>query len=96
MKNNEKMATILVTGGTGFVGSHCIERLLTGGYTVRTTVRSLRSQSKLVATLNANGTDTTNLSFFEADLIKDAGWQIAVNGCDYVLHVASPFPAGVP
>ncbi|GAB3226592.1 SDR family oxidoreductase [Spirosoma arcticum] len=96
MKNTENMATVLVTGGTGFVGSHCIERLLTNGYTVRTTVRTLKNQSKVVAMLNANGTDTTNLSFFDADLVNDAGWQQAVNGCDYVLHVASPFPSGVP
>ena len=36
------------------------------------------------------------LSFAVADLEKDAGWPAAVAGCDYVLHVASPFPATVP
>jgi dihydroflavonol-4-reductase len=36
------------------------------------------------------------LSFIAADLASDAGWPEAVAGCDYVLHVASPFPAGIP
>jgi nucleoside-diphosphate-sugar epimerase len=36
------------------------------------------------------------LSFIAADLEKDAGWPEAVAGCDFVLHVASPFPATVP
>ena len=36
------------------------------------------------------------LQLFAADLTKDAGWKEAAAGCDYVLHVASPFPAKVP
>ncbi len=36
------------------------------------------------------------LSFFAADLESDTGWAGAVAGCAYVLHIASPFPAGVP
>jgi dihydroflavonol-4-reductase len=43
------------------------------------------------------GLDTTDaLSFVTADLTADAGWAGAVSGCDYVLHVASPFPAALP
>ena len=36
------------------------------------------------------------LSFAAADLMSDAGWPAAVAGCDFVLHVASPFPPGAP
>ena len=36
------------------------------------------------------------LDFVNADLMKDAGWSDAVNGCLYVLHVASPFPSQPP
>jgi len=36
------------------------------------------------------------LSFVTADLNADPGWPEAVAGCDYVLHVASPFPMTVP
>lgn len=91
------MSTVLVTGGTGFVGSHCILQLLAAGHTVRTTVRNLKRESDVRAMLKVGGADPGNkLSFVAADLEKDAGWAEAVAGCDYVHHVASPFPAGIP
>jgi dihydroflavonol-4-reductase len=36
------------------------------------------------------------LTLFAADLNADAGWAEAADGCDYVLHVASPFPSAIP
>src|SRR5262249_4429810 len=91
------MSTVLVTGGSGFVGSHCIIQLLAGGHQVRTTVRNLKREGEVRAMLKEGGADAGNrLFFFAADLEKDAGWPEAVSGCDYVLHVASPFPAGIP
>lgn len=91
------MSTVLVTGGSGFVGSHCVLQLLDAGHTVRTTVRSLKREPEVRAMLAAGGAKPdASLSFFAADLTSDAGWKEAVTGCDYVLHVASPFPAGAP
>ncbi|HUX49734.1 MAG TPA: aldehyde reductase [Spirochaetia bacterium] len=88
---------VLVTGGSGFIGSHCILQLLNSGYRVRTTVRTLDREQEVRAMLEAAGADATGrLSFVEADLLSDAGWAAAVAGCDYVLHVASPFPPGLP
>jgi nucleoside-diphosphate-sugar epimerase len=47
--------------------------------------------------LKQGGADPGNrLSFVAADLENDQGWTQAVAGCEYVLHVASPFPANVP
>jgi nucleoside-diphosphate-sugar epimerase len=64
---------------------------------VRTTVRSLERERDVRATLKAGGAEPgTRLSFIAADLENDAGWPEAVAGCDYVLHVASPFPANIP
>ncbi|TGK00205.1 aldehyde reductase [Leptospira langatensis] len=91
------MSTVLVTGGSGFLASHIILQLLKDGHRVRTTVRNLKRESEVRAMLKEGGVDAKDdLSFFEADLEKDAGWQEAVQGCEFVLHVASPFPAGVP
>src|SRR6202789_2934873 len=92
-----KMSRVLVTGGSGFIGTHCILQLLAAGHEVRTTVRNLNREPDVRAMLKAGGADPGGqLSFFAADLENDAGWPQAVAGCDYVLHVASPFPANVP
>jgi dihydroflavonol-4-reductase len=88
---------VLVTGGSGFVGAHCIVSLLAAGYRVRTTVRSLARENDVRAMVKAGGADGGDaLSFAAADLNSDAGWSEAVAGCDFVLHVASPFPPGAP
>lgn len=89
--------TVLVTGGSGFIGAHCILRLVEAGYAVRTTVRNLQREGEVRAMLKVGGAEPGGqLSFVAADLEKDAGWDAAVAGCDYVLHVASPLPPSVP
>jgi dihydroflavonol-4-reductase len=87
-------STVLVTGGSGFIGSHCILQLLGAGYRVRTTVRDLQREAHVRAMLKVGGADPGDrVSFFAADLLSDAGWREATEGCEYVLHLASPFPA---
>jgi nucleoside-diphosphate-sugar epimerase len=91
------MSTILVTGGSGFIGSHCILQLLAAGHQVRTTVRSLKREDNVRAMLKEGGAEPGDrLSFIAADLESDAGWPKAVAGCEYVLHVASPLPPNLP
>ena len=86
-----KPETVLVTGGTGFVGGQCIVALLQQGYQVRTTLRSLASQASVLETLKTSGlTPGDQLEFVEADLTDDHHWDAAMHGCAYVLHVASP------
>lgn len=88
---------VLVTGGSGFLGAHCILELLKAGYRVRTTVRSASRKADVLGMLKTGGAEPgDDLSFAVADLMADAGWAASVAGCDYVLHVASPFPFGVP
>jgi len=85
---------ILVTGGSGFVAAHCIAAALNAGHTVRTTLRSPERAPEVRDMVTAAGADPAALTFAAADLTDDAGWAEAVAGCDAVLHVASPFPAG--
>ncbi|MBX7482626.1 NAD-dependent epimerase/dehydratase family protein [Qipengyuania qiaonensis] len=86
--------TVLVTGGTGYIGGEVIDRLLAKGYTVHTTVRNTaKSEPKLRARWPEAG---DRLKVFQADLMSDEGWADANSGCDAVAHVASPFPLGVP
>jgi nucleoside-diphosphate-sugar epimerase len=91
------MSLVLVTGGSGFIGGHCILQALAAGHSVRATLRSPSRAGEVRGQLertSAQGLD--RLSFAEADLERDTGWADAVAGCDFVLHVASPFPLAPP
>jgi nucleoside-diphosphate-sugar epimerase len=92
------MARVLVTGGTGFIGAHCLVQLLAAGHETRATVRDLKRESDVRATLRQGGAGEVGerLTLFRADLNADAGWAEAAAGCDFVLHVASPFPSRAP
>ncbi|WP_027383873.1 SDR family oxidoreductase [Epilithonimonas caeni] len=92
-----KNKTILVTGATGFVGVHTILQLLQKDYLVKTTLRSLSKKDTVINALKEGGiSNFENLDFFEASLTEDKGWDEAVKDCDYVLHIASPFPVQEP
>ncbi|MET8291855.1 aldehyde reductase [Streptomyces sp. NPDC005132] len=91
------MAEVLVTGGTGYIGSWCILALLDAGHSVRTTVRSLSREPELRAMLQrGEAAADAPLRVVAADLTQDAGWPQAVQGCDAVLHVASPTLTSTP
>jgi nucleoside-diphosphate-sugar epimerase len=93
----EPPGTVLVTGGTGFLGGWCNAELLRRGYAVRTTVRDLDRADDVRSSVAAAGAEADGrLSIVAADLGADDGWADAVAGCDYVLHVASPFPPAQP
>ncbi|MEU8607217.1 aldehyde reductase [Actinoplanes sp. NPDC048791] len=91
------MAEVLVTGGSGYLGSWCTLALLTAGFSVRTTVRDLAREPQVRAQLLIGGVDAgESLRVVRADLQDDAGWREAVAGCEAVLHVASPTLTRVP
>jgi nucleoside-diphosphate-sugar epimerase len=93
----EANGTVLVSGGTGFLGGWCIAVLITQGYDVRTTVRDLARERAVRDTVAAAGVDAdSRLTVLAADLTADPGWAEAVAGCSYVMHVASPFPPMQP
>ncbi|HEU4905708.1 MAG TPA: aldehyde reductase [Solirubrobacterales bacterium] len=88
--------TVLVSGGSGFLGGWCVVELLQRGYGVRTTVRDLAREAEVRAAVATQVDAGERLTVLAADLQGDAGWAEAAAGCDYVLHVASPFPPVQP
>jgi nucleoside-diphosphate-sugar epimerase len=88
--------TVLVTGGSGFLGGWCLVELLKRGYRARTTVRDLARESEVRAGVGSQVDPGDRLTVLAADLTAEQGWAEAVDGCDYVLHVASPFPPAQP
>jgi dihydroflavonol-4-reductase len=87
---------VLVTGGNGFVGSHCIVELLRQGFQVRATLRELSKQTAAREAIASTGVPTEALEFVGAELTRDEGWDAAMRDCSYVLHVASPLGATRP
>jgi dihydroflavonol-4-reductase len=82
---------VLVTGGSGYIAGYCIAQLLQDGWRVRTTVRSLAKAEQVRSSITKiSAGAAAAIEFFEADLNSDQGWDRAVAGADYVLHVASP------
>tara|TARA_B100000795_G_scaffold225955_2_gene181824 strand:- start:778 stop:1794 length:1017 start_codon:yes stop_codon:yes gene_type:complete len=85
------MKKVLVTGISGYIGQHCAAELLKNGYAVRGSLRSLYKSDEVKKGIKTVVDVKDNLEFCELNLLKDKGWNDAMKGCDYVLHVASPF-----
>lgn len=93
----DSMEQVLVTGGSGFVGLHTLAQLLNRHYKVKATIRNVAKQSEVTGALQTAGVPSLHdLSFVQADLSDDANWAEAVNGCRYVLHIASPISNHTP
>ncbi len=88
--------TVLVTGGSGFLAGWCIIGLLERGYRVRTTVRNPSRERDVHAAVESQVPSPQHLTVHQADLTSDDHWDNVIEGCDFVLHVASPFPPEQP
>tara|TARA_X000000368_G_scaffold277557_1_gene220192 strand:+ start:2989 stop:3996 length:1008 start_codon:yes stop_codon:yes gene_type:complete len=84
------MKKVLVTGATGYIGLHCIHQLLNQGYAVNGSIRSPERKDEIFEALKNHNTSTENLNLFTFNLSEDDGWDEGMEGCDYLLHVASP------
>jgi dihydroflavonol-4-reductase len=90
------MKKVLVTGISGYIGEHCAAELLKNGYAVRGSLRNLSKSEEVIATIKKEVDPKGNLEFCRLNLLKDDGWDSAMDGIDYVLHVASPFVTKEP
>jgi len=84
------MEKVLVTGATGYIGLHCIHQLLNQGYAVNGSVRSPERKNEVVDALHGHNASTEHLNLYTLNLTEDSGWDEAMEGCDFLLHVASP------
>jgi len=84
------MSPVLVTGGTGYVGTQLIAALLRDGRQVRATVRSLDREAEVRAAVRRGAADDSGLEVVAAGLTADEGWAAAAAGCAEVHHTASP------
>ncbi len=85
------MSTCLVTGGTGYIGLYVVKELLEHGHMVHTTVRSLKNERKCKPLLELQAAHPSKLRLFEADMLDQGSFKEAIQGCDIVYHIASPF-----
>lgn len=74
------MPTALVTGATGLVGHHVVERLRRDGWTVRAFVRDVSRAGALSA---------AGVELVRGDTLEPTGLALAARGCDVVFHTAA-------
>lgn len=84
---------VLVTGGSGFIAAWCIAQLIEAEHEVVATVRAPEREREVREAVEAHCGATPRLEFALVDLLHDRGWDEAMSGCDFVLHVASPMSA---
>jgi len=82
---------VLLTGISGYIANHCAVELLKNGYSVRGSLRNISKSEKIVNAIKKEVDPKDNLEFCELNLLNDKGWDDAAKGCDFVMHVASPF-----
>lgn len=87
----QKNTPILVTGATGYVAGWIIERLLGQGFTVHATVRDPSQTQKLQHLVDIAEKSSGQIHFFKADLLDQGAFDTAMQGCEIVIHTASPF-----
>lgn len=89
------MTRVLLTGVTGFLGSHTAIQLLNEGCEVVGTLRDRRRSGDILRVIGARA-PIDKLQLEQADLLDDAVWRPIMDGIDRVLHIASPFPRVLP
>ena len=90
------MEKVFVSGGAGYIALHCISKLIQKGFIVKTSLRDMNRQSEVLDAISKKVSCNNKIEFCELDLLKNDGWEDAISGCEYVLHLASPVLFGTP
>ena len=90
------MKKVLLTGISGYIAMHCAKELLKRDYHINATVRNLDKVEDIKNALSALSLDVNKIQFFQADLLSEDNWEDAMADCEYVMHVASPYPLNQP
>jgi|TARA_A100001011_G_scaffold52418_1_gene50518 dihydroflavonol-4-reductase len=90
------MSKVLLTGISGYIAMHCAKELLVRGYEINATVRNLDKVDAISDALAQYSLDPSKINFYKTDLLSNENWDKAIEGCDNVLHVASPYPFKQP
>ena len=93
---NRKNKTVFITGISGWIAQFCAVELIKSGFHVKGSLRTMSRKDEVIDAIGSKVDPTGLLTFCELDLTKDAGWDKAMIGCEYLLHIASPFILSEP
>ena len=88
------MNKVFVSGGSGYIALHTIILLLRKNYFVVASVKDRNKIEVIKKCLQENNVNISKIEFYILDLLYDKGWDDALKGCEYVIHLASPVIPG--
>ena len=91
MRTIDRTCPVLVTGASGYVASWIVKKLLAEGLSVHATVRDPANAEKVGHLTSLEKTAGAELKLFAADLLDPGSFDEAMQGCELVMHTASPF-----
>lgn len=95
MTEINQTAPVLVTGASGYIAGWLIKKLLDEGFTVHATVRDPSNEKKIAPVKALAADKPEKLKYFAAELLDEGAYDKAMQGCELVFHMASPFVIGV-